>query len=124
MKRNGLIFIDIITALFIIGLIIAVVFPILSLTQESFTRHKNKAYMSYLSETTIESLNLKDEKALAFLEELEKSKELNYSHLKDDEYTLTVKLLSDNEYLWDLSVIVEETKESGSYVELKASIVK
>lgn len=123
-KREGLIFIDIITALFVIGLMVVVVFPIFALTQESFTQHKNTAHMSYLSESTIEKLKLKDEEALAFLEELEKHMELKYPHLQDEDYSSTVKLLSDSDYLWDISVTIRDPKNIESYVELRASIAR
>ncbi len=122
MKRDGLIFIDIITALFIISLIVVLLFPILDLTQKSFIQHKNITQMSYLSETIIEHLTLKDDQALDFLESLEKSRELKYPYIKDVNYHSTVKLLSDNKYLWELNVIIKDVKEDGAYVEIKASI--
>lgn len=124
MKRNGLIFFDIIMGLFIISLIVVVLFPILSLTQKNFTFHKKIAQMSYISESTIEKLSLKDNKSLEFLEKLEVSGELEYPYLDNLDYRSIVKLMSDNYYLWEINVTVKEIKGGESNVQLSATIPK
>ncbi|OLS03927.1 hypothetical protein [Tissierella creatinophila] len=122
MKRNGLIFFDIIMGLFVISLVVVVLFPILSLTQKSFIHHKKLAQMSYISESTIERLTLKDKKSLEFLEELETYGELEYPYLNDIDYKSIVKLASDNPYLWEISVTVKEAKGGEDNVQLNATI--
>lgn len=124
MKRNGLIFLDIIMGLFVISLIVVVLFPILSLTQKSFINHKKVAQMSYISESIIERLTLKDEQSLEFLEQLETYVELEYTYLNDNNYKSIVKLVSDNSYLWDLSVTVKESKGGEANVQLRATILR
>lgn len=124
MKRNGLIFLDIIMGLFVISLIVVVLFPILSLTQKSFINHKKVAQMSYISESIIERLTLKDEQSLEFLEQLETYGELEYPYLNDNNYKSIVKLVSDNSYLWDLSVTVKESKGGEANVQLRATILR
>lgn len=122
MKRNGLIFFDIIMGLFVISLIVVVLFPILSLTQKSFIYHKKVAQMSYISESTIERLILKDKQSLEFLEQLETYGELEYPYLDDMDYKSIVKLVSDNLYLWELNVTVKEAKGGEANVQLSATI--
>lgn len=124
MRRNGLIFFDIITGLFIISLIVVVLFPILSLTQKNFAFHKKTAQMSYISESTIERLSLKDNKSLEFLEQLEESGELEYPYLEDLDYKSLVKLVSNNSYLWEIRVTVKEIKGGDGNVQLSATIPK
>lgn len=124
MKRNGLIFLDIIMGLFVISLIVVVLFPILSLTQKSFINHKKVAQMSYISESIIERLTLKDEQSLEFLEQLETYGELEYPYLNDNNYKSIVKLVNNSSYLWDIIVIAKEAKGGESNVQFSATIRK
>lgn len=124
MNRRGTLFLDTIIGLFLIGLIVMVLFPIYTLTQKGFTHHKSMTQMSYISESIIESLIVKDEQALEFLDKLEAAKELEYPYLEDNNYISTVRLLRDNSYLWDLSIIVSESKGGEANVQLEATIRK
>lgn len=124
MNRRGFMFLDTIIGLFLIGLIMMTLLPIYSLTEKGFNQHKKTTQMSYASEVTIESLILKDEQALEFLEKLEKSKELVYPYLEDENYISTVKLIDNNIYLWDLIIITKESKGGEANVQLKATIRK
>lgn len=126
MKRKGLIFLDIIIGLFIIGLVIVVSFPIFNLTNESFKKSKDTTEMIYISEATIESLKSKDQVSLDFLENLEKKNSLEYPYLEDDKYISRVELLDENEDLWFLNVRVGKKNDEGGieYVEIEATIPK
>lgn len=124
MNRKGTMFLDTIIGLFLIGLIVMTLFPIYTLTQKGFNQHKKMTQMSYIAESTIEKLMLKDEQALEFLEILETSKELNYPLLQERDYESIVELLDNNTYLWDLSITVIEVKGGEANVQLKATIRK
>lgn len=124
MNRRGTLFLDIIIGLFLIGLIVMILFPIYSLTQKGFEKHKNITQMSYISETTLENLIVKDERSLDFLKRLESAGELEYPHLEDDDYVSIVRLLDQNPYLWNLSILVRESKGGETNVQLNATIRK
>ena len=124
MNRRGIMFLETIIGLFLIGLVVMTLFPIYSLTEKGFRQHKETTQMSYISETTIETLMTKNSEALDFLERLDTESELIYPYLDDKDYVSTVRLIDTNEYLWDLLIIVKESKGGEANVELKATIRK
>lgn len=124
MNRRGTLFLDTIIGLFLLGLITMVLFPIYSLTEKGYTYHKKITQMSYISEEVIETLKLKDEQSLNFLEKLEVAKELKYPYLEGEEYQSIVRLVESNTYIWDLLIIVKESEGGEANVHLKAAIRK
>lgn len=126
MNRKGIIFLDIILALFVLGLIIVILFPTFSLIDKSFEISKEITDSSYFIESIMEDLRSKNSNALEFLEELQVSKELEYPYLKDERYISNVKLLDSPANLWNLDIIVRKKDNKGGreYVEIKATIPK
>lgn len=126
MGNKGLIFLDTIIGLFIIGLIVVVSFPVLTLINKSFETSQNITEMTYLAESTMENLRKKDEKSIKFLEELERSKELEYLDLDNDKYISHIELVEEEPNLWNLIISISKRDSEGGkeYVEIKASIPK
>ncbi|MGO1470376.1 MAG: hypothetical protein ACTHW2_10180 [Tissierella sp.] len=125
MKR-GLIFLDIIIGLFIIGLIVVVSFPTLSLISKSFEKSKEMTELIYVAESTIESLKFRDEKSIKFLKDLEKTDDLEALFLEEENYISRVKLLNIHPDLWYLSISAnkKDSEGGGAYVEIKVTIPK
>ena len=128
MKNRGLIFLDIVIGLFIIGLIVVVSFPILNLINKSFVSSKETTEMIYLAESTIETLKSKDERSIKFLSDLEASYESGPEalFLEDDSFISKVVLVEKDPKLWKLCIRVNKKANEGGneYVEIKAKIPK
>lgn len=126
MKNKGLIFLDIIIGLFVMGLVVVVSFPTMTLTNKSFEKSKEITDMSYLAETTIENLRAKDEEALKFLKELENTIKSEYLCPGNEKYISHVELLDGHPNLWNLKVSIskKDLKGGEAYVEVQTSIPK
>lgn len=125
MKR-GFIFLDIIICLFIIGLMVVVLFPTLTLIGKSFEKSKEMTELVYIAESTVESLKSKNEGSVKFLKDLEGVKDLEACFLEDEKYISRVKLLDIHPDLWYLSIMANKKDSEGgrSYVEIQATIPK
>lgn len=126
MENKGFIFLDIIIGLFIIGLIVVVSFPMLTLINKSFEKTKEITDMSYLAESTVENLRAKDGQALNFLKELENTSRLEYESKDNEKYISSVHLENPHPKLWNIKISIrkKDIKDGGPYVEIKASIPK
>lgn len=126
MKKEGFVFLDIIIALFIIGLMVVVFFPTFSLIDKSFEKSKDITEMTYFSESIMEELRSRKELSLEFLEKLETEIELEYPHIKNDKYVSKVVLLDSPTNLWNIDIFVSRKDGKGGkeYVEIKATIPK
>lgn len=124
MKNKGLIFLDIVIGLFMIGLIVVVSFPILNLINKSFVTSKTTTEMIYLAESTIETLKSKDEKSIKFLKQLEETIEANALFLEDEKFISQVSIIDKHPDIWNLCVRVNKKCSEGGreYVEIRAKI--
>lgn len=126
MNREGFVLLDVIIALFIIGLIVVTFFPIYASIDRSFKRSEEITEMTYLAETVIETLRSQKDSSLEFLEELGKARELNYENLEKEDYVSIVSLLNSTPHLWEIDIIVRKKSEEGGndYVQIEAAIPK
>src|SRR5699024_10281260 len=126
--RKGAIFMDILIALFLLGLGTITVFPILNTSFKGFSLAGRKAEMVYAAETVAETIMANRDELEDLFIQLEEHGEVDVTDLLTDnfsKYKCQIINTEDNEYLWNIKIIVNYNgKESISDVELQASIPK
>lgn len=127
MNRKGFVFLDILTSIVLIGLAAIIFIPILSNTHKTMSTIKIYDEMNYLGEYIFERLNSKDEYSKKLLSKLED--EIDFLDLEDkymERYSCRIKNLEDEDYLWNIKIIVESINNEGEipYVEFFGTIPK
>lgn len=129
MKKNGFILVDVLTGLFILGLVVVFAFPIILSSGSSYSSVKISTEMNYLGESIYERLNSRDEYSNKIIDELIISNEVIFDDFDldyADKYQCKIVNLNQNDILVDILIIIKYTSGGGKIldVEYKASICK
>lgn len=129
MKNNGFILIDILTGLFLIGLITVVSLPLLGSSHSSYANIKTVTEMNYLGESIYERLCSKDDYSRDLIEELAIKNEVIFNDLSSEyleKYISKIEKISQDEKLLEINIIIKSNSYGGkiSDVEFKGTVLR
>ena len=129
MKNKGFILIDILTGLFLIGLITVVSLPILASSHSNYSNIKTITEMNYLGESIYERLCSKDDYSKELIEELAINNEVIFDNLSLDyleKYTSKIKKINQDENFLEINIIIISNSHGGNIpdVQFKGTILR
>lgn len=127
LNKKGFIFTDILISIFIIGLAIFTLLPLLKDNLEASEVSKSYLEMNYLGEYIFERLNSQDKYVIESLNSPEKEiefKDIGSDYI--DKYKCRLVKLGAEEDLWEVKVIIKPRnhRRGKDYVEFYGSIPK
>ncbi|NLY47077.1 MAG: hypothetical protein GX053_13970 [Tissierella sp.] len=129
MKNKGFILIDILTGLFLIGLITVVSLPLISSSHSNYLTIRTITEMNYLGESIYERLCSEDNYSRGLIEELTTSNEVLFNDLSLDyleKYTPKIKKTGQTENLLEIKIVITSNSHGGNIadVEFKGTILR
>lgn len=129
MKNRGFILVDILTGLFLIGLITVVSLPLISSSHSNYTKIKATTEMNYLGESIYERLCSKDDYSRVVIEQLATNSEVIFNDLSFEyleKYTSKIEKISQEDNFFEINIIIKSNSSGGniSDVKFKGTILK
>lgn len=119
---------DIITGIFIIGLVAVVALPIINQSFHNYNRIREKEEMYYLGEMVTERLRAKDNNLNQVFKDLETKDQVLISSIGDinfDKYICQITKTDENNFYISLNILIYYNDERNNfYVEYKRVIPK
>lgn len=129
MKKRGFTLIEVIVAIFLIGLVTILGLPIVQNSITNYNRIKEKRHMYYLCEMAVERLRAKDKTLESICTELETKNEITVSSIGStelDKYKCRITKIKETDMHWFLEVriYIDNEMRNSSYVEYKTVVEK
>lgn len=122
MKNRGFILVDILTGLFLIGLITVVSLPLISSSHSNYTIIKSTTEMNYLGESIYERLCSKDDYSRGVIEQLAINNEVIFNDLSSEyleKYMSKIEKISQDDNFFEINIIIKSNSNGGNISDVK-----
>lgn len=125
MKLKGFILMEIIMGIFLVGIFVMMVSPLITFSFNNINRIKNRDEMNYIGEMVVEKVKSRQDQIMVYINKLETLDEITYidDDFDSDKYFCKlIKKYSSNRFLEFLVHV--ELKGGSEYVQFEASFTK
>ncbi len=129
MKNRGFILVDILTGLFLIGLITVVSLPLISSSHSNYIKIKTTTEMNYLGESIYERLCSNDDYSRVLIEQLATNDEVIFNDLNSEylgKYISKIEKINQEDNFFEINIIIKSNFNGGNIpdVKFKGTILK
>lgn len=128
-SSKGYVFLEVVLGIALLGLVVVTALPLLNYSYRGYERIISRVEMTYIGEKLSEELRSDNIYFKSLLENFKDVEEVEYFDLEEEDlqkYGCKIINMGDNEYLWELKIIVysKNSEEKIPNVELEINIPK
>lgn len=128
-SSKGYVFLEVVLGIALLGLVVVTALPLLNYSYRGYERIISRVEMTYIGEKLSEELRSDNIYFKSLLENFKDGEEVEYFELEEEDlqkYGCKIINMGDNEYLWELKIIVysKNSEEKIPNVELEINIPK